>query len=345
MKLLKEKRRMVYLMLTVIMICIFAGCDKKGINDLIEEDVKNDFMEVKYFDGEKTECYAINNEDEQQICDELKGLKIKSIPLETVSKMKSPCLGIEFKTGHGENEKKVAITISDGMLLKGIEQKLDTEGEIDYKREYELYEVDYDFKSVFDKYKKKLEEEREEWLEKEREEDATDDYYEDYETEYEEDEGVSDFIEGGISMTNSMLLCKYNKEFYQEEKNDITNEKNGVSINEVEMDRDKFVLARIKNNSNELVEIQEKYIQKKIGDKWYTLPTEPLDDTYNYEIRLVSSKEDTIEIPLNVYDKLQSGKYRVVVEYCVNGEAVEDEDGDYTCPQIDYEVASEFDVN
>ena len=41
MRLLKEKRRMVYLMLTVIMICIFAGCDKKGINDLIEEDVMN----------------------------------------------------------------------------------------------------------------------------------------------------------------------------------------------------------------------------------------------------------------------------------------------------------------
>lgn len=335
MKIFKEKRKTLIIVLLLVALLMLMDHIGKGRNDLLVDVNKEHAMvDLMYFDGEQTKLIFVN-ENQEKIYNKISSLRLKQIPLEKVSEMKSPCYGAKFYT----DESEVEITYCDGYLLKGTAKKLDSGERSEIKHEYELYKTKCNFKKLYDKYEYldlKREEDR-----KNEEDEEDDEYYEYYDDEEdEEDDDEEEYYElgrnlfaGGSELTNAEFLCKYNTEFYSEEKNEIPKERAGVSATGVDIDRDLYVSVKIKNEGKEWIKVSERRIQKKIGDKWYDLPKESLYEIY-YETRtLPTSQENTFDYALGEYGKLESGKYRAVIGYYEDGPECEG-----------YEVACEFDI-
>ena len=325
MKLQKKNVKYIGVILLIIGVGLILAFGHKNRNGLLKgADLKDNFVELMYFDGEKTEWGVAVHEKKDKLYDEISCTKLRQIPLEKVEEFKTPCFGVRFTTKEG----KIDITICDGMLLKGVAKKEETEGKSGIKYDYELYEADFDFMDAYDKYA--------------RESVAVcDDSYEPkygfedvVEDEEEEDEEDLNVFFGGACVANAELLCKYNNDFYQEEKN----ENDGVSTMDAKVDRGIYVLAKIKNEGKCDIDIEERRIQKRIGDKWYDLPTESLYESTFATRYLLISQESSLDIPLEPYGELESGKYRAVIDYYLNSENSYNEDDTFR------QVACEFEI-
>ena len=304
-----QKKIVKYIVVILIIgIGVIVGCGHKKRNNILEgADLKDNCIELMYYNGEKTKCRVAENKKEEDLYDEISCTKLRQIPLEKVAEFKTPCFGARFITDEG----KIDITVCDGMLLKGVTKN---DGNPSMKHEYELYEADFDFMDAFDKYAQESV-------------GVCDDLIgfqygfegvvgdADKEEFNEEEFGV--FL-GGACVANAELLCKYNNDFYQEEKNEISNENDGVSAMDAEVDRGVFVLAKLKNEGECDITIEDNRIQKKIGDKWYDLPTESLYEENFSRRDLLISKETSVDVPLGRYGELESGKYRAVIDYSLN---------------------------
>ena len=91
-------------------------------------------------------------------------------------------------------------------------------------------------------------------------------------------------------------------------------------------------------------------LQKKIGDKWYDLPTESLYEENFSRRDLLISKETSVDVPLGRYGELERGIYRGVIEYYLYDENKDEEDENETenyedeTENICYKVAGEFEI-
>lgn len=336
MKIFKEKRKTLIIVLLLVGLLMLMDHIGKGRNALLVDVNKEHAMvDLMYFDGEQTKLIFVN-ENQEKIYNKISSLRLKQIPLEKVSEMKSPCYGAKFYT----DESEVEITYCDGYLLKGTAKKLDSGERSEIKHEYELYKTKCNFKKLYDKYEYldvKREEDR-----KNEEDEEDEEYYEYYDDEEDEEEEYYELgrnlFAGGSELTNAELLCKYNTEFYSEEKNEIPKERAGVSATGVDIDRDLYVSVKIKNEGKCDIDIEERRIQKKIGDKWYDLPTESLYESTFATRYLLISQESSLDIPLEPYGKLESGKYRAVIDYYLDSENSYNEDDTFR------QVACEFEI-
>lgn len=322
MRLLKEKRKIAIVIAIVMSVYAFAGCGESVNKKLLENvEMQEALIDMKYFDGEKTELRYAYIDMMQKLYDEINEVKIKPVSLKKVREMKAPCYGIEIPIKDGD----IDITYCDGLVLKGI-AKMDCSGEkYVIKHEYELYETDYDFKALYDKYGEI----------QEKDEDDEEDYY---------------TRDGGVSMPNSLLLCKYNKDFYQEEKNEIPSGLNGVSVTGAKISKDNMATIKLKNKGMQRIDIEGRYIQKKIGDKWYNMPTESRYVEAGAGIGLPTEVEEEFNIFLEKYGELERGIYRGVIEYYLYDENKDEEDENETenyedeTEKICYKVAGEFEI-
>ena len=322
MRLFKEKRKI--LSSVMIAICVFSitGCGKKvgekriidpekmnkeRTNLLENADIDDSIIQMMYYDGEKTETRYVDVDKEKEFYDEISNLKIKPIPLGKVSEIKTPCFGIS--AGNSSKYGDIELTYYDGMWLRGTIKNVGTEENIKFEYEYELYEADYDYKSAFDKYMMVEEE-----------------------TEEEDDDSEElNISKGGFRMPNAMLLCNYNVKFYQEVDEEIPSEREGVSISDVDLNKDDEIAIELKNEGHEEIRILGWSVQKKVEDKWFILPTNRMYSENAVGKILADSEEETFKHSIKKYEGLGSGKYRVVQEYSINSG--------------DYKVAREFDID
>ena len=337
MRLIKEKRKNFSFVILAMCVLSITGCGKKvddkgtvdsgkmnneRTNLLENADIDHCLMEMMYYDGEKTEKRYVEVDKAKELYEEISNLKIKPIPLEKAREIKTPCFGISAgdKNKYGDIE----LTYYDGMWLRGTVKNVGTEDNIDLKYEYELYEADYDYKSAFDKYM------------------MVDD--------------EAKISKGGIKMANAKLLCNYNVEFYQEVDEEIPSENKGISISGVDIKKnDKIEIKendeinikkndeidiKIKNEGNEIIDLFEWRIQKKVEDKWYNLPTYGMYVEAAIGKCIFGSSEETFKFSINKYGDLAVGKYRVVQEFNFNNDESDGEKED----SENLKVAREFDV-
>lgn len=313
MKLLKEKRKIISMAMIVICALGITGCGTKGDNkgvidpekmnkertNLLENaDIDHCLMEMMYYDGEKTEKRYVEVDKAKKLYEEISNLKIKPIPLGKAREIKTPCFGIS--AGNKNKYGEIELTYYDGMWLRGTVKNVGTEEHVKFEHEYELYEADYDYMSAFDKYKM-VDDEAEEYISK-----------------------------GGVGMPNAMLLCNYNAKFYREVEEEIPSEKGGVSISDVDLNKDDEIAIKIKNDGNVDYNLLGWSIQKKVEDKWVILPTDRMFIEDAVGRILFGSSEETFKYSIRKYEDLGTGKYRVVQVCSVNSQ--------------DFEVAREFDI-
>lgn len=331
MKLLKEKRKIISMAMIVICALGITGCGTKGDNkgvidpekmnkertNLLENaDIDHCLMEMMYYDGEKTEKRYVEVDKAKKLYEEISNLKIKPIPLGKAREIKTPCFGIS--AGNKNKYGDIELTYYDGMWLRGTVKKVGTEDNIDFKYEYELYEADYDYKSAFDKYM------------------MVDD-----EAEEEDDDSEElNISKGGFRMPNAMLLCNYNVKFYQEVDEEIPSEREGVSISDVDLNKDDEIAIKLKNEGNEVIDLFEWRIQKKVEDKWYNLPTYGMYVEAAIGNCIFGSSEETFKKSIRKYGNLAAGKYRVVQEFNYNNDESDGEKED----SEDLKVAREFEI-
>jgi len=321
MRLIKEKRKNFSFVILAMCVLSITGCGKKvddkgtvdsgkmnneRTNLLGNADIDHCLMEMMYYDGEKTEKRYVEVDKAKELYEEISNLKIKPIPLEKAREIKTPCFGIS--AGNKNKYGDIELTYYDGMWLRGTVKNVGTEDNIDLKYEYELYEADYDYKSAFDKYM------------------MVDD--------------EAKISKGGIKMANAKLLCNYNVEFYQEVDEEIPSENKGISISGVDIKKNDEIDIKIKNEGNEIIDLFEWRIQKKVEDKWYNLPTYGMYAEADIGRCIFGSSEETFKKSIRKYGNLAAGKYRVVQEFNFNNDESDGEKED----SENLKVAREFDV-
>lgn len=136
-----------------------------------------------------------------------------------------------------------------------------------------------------------------------------------------ERENTQEFTcDSGIQIPNAAILSKYNIKYCRKSTDKLTNEKDGVTLKFISLDRDIATLEYQNNSGNGFSFGEHYYLQKIIDGDWYDIPVAKSNYGFKDILNLVNPGESRqIKCDLSLYGELENGWYRIVKDgFCAD---------------------------